>query len=346
MKILADTSLKPFHTFAIDVHAKKIIEAHDVKDFLQIFHQYANEPMLLVGEGSNLLFCEDFDGVVILNRLKGIKIKETDSAWLLHVAGGENWHDLVRWTLDNEMPGLENLALIPGLVGSAPIQNIGAYGVEFCEHCDYVDVLMLATGEIQRFSAAECEFGYRDSIFKRQLKNDAIIVAVGFSLPKLWKPVLGYGGLSGLVSDVSVTAKTVFNKICEIRREKLPDPNVVGNAGSFFKNPIVNKSLAESLKVAHDAMPWYVVNDTEVKLAAGWLIEHAGLKGRTFGGAAVHDKQALVLINQGTATSSDVIQLAQLVVDTVLMKFGVKLEHEVRFIGKTHEITLAVACQS
>lgn len=343
MKILSHTSLKPFHTFGLDVQAAKIIEAYDIKDFMQIWHQYSNQPKILVGEGSNLLFCDDFEGVVALNCLKGVTLKETSSDWLLHVAGGENWHNLVRWTVEKGMGGLENLALIPGLVGSAPIQNIGAYGVEFQERCDYLDVLMLATGEIKRFSVAECEFGYRDSIFKRQLKEGSIIVAVGFKLSKLWSPVIGYGDLRELAEIESLTSKDVFNKVCDIRRAKLPDPQVLGNAGSFFKNPRVSKSVADALLMRYENMPCYATGDTDIKLAAGWLIEKAGLKGYHVGGAAVHENQALVLINTGSATGLDVITLAQFVMDTVYKQFGVKLEHEVRFIGKVGEIYLDTA---
>ena len=341
MKTLPQTSLKSFHTFGLDVQAEKIIQADTVQDFIQIWEDYSKEPKLLVGEGSNLLFCENFEGIIILNRLKGIALNETDSAWHLQVAGGENWHDLVCWTLDNGMHGLENLALIPGLTGSAPIQNIGAYGVEFKDRCEYVDVLMLETGEVRRFSCDECEFGYRDSVFKRQLKEDTIIVSVGLILPKSGLSNLEYGPLAQLKKNPHLTPKDVFDKVCEIRKEKLPDPLLMGNAGSFFKNPIVSQLTAKMLKEKYPKMPCYEISETEVKLAAGWLIEAAGLKGRAFGGAAVHDKQALVLVNKNSATALDVISLARIVVETVLRQFNVELEHEVRFIDKNKETCLA-----
>ncbi|WP_407331916.1 UDP-N-acetylmuramate dehydrogenase [Enterovibrio sp. 27052020O] len=344
MKILTNTSLKPYHTFGLALNAKEIIKAQKADDFLQIWKQKPDEPKLVVGEGSNLLFCEDFAGVVILNCLKGIEVKETSTEWLLHVAGGENWHDLVSWTIEQGMPGLENLALIPGLVGSAPIQNIGAYGVEFKESCDYVDVLMLDSGKTQRLSAKACEFGYRDSIFKRQLKDKAIVIAVGFKLPKQWEPVIGYGALSELNDIESLDAKHVYNKVCQIRRSKLPDPKEIGNAGSFFKNPVVATSLADNLRTEYPNMPSFGVNDSEVKLAAGWLIDQCGLKGHRIGGAAVHSQQALVLTNIGNATATDVLTLAQKVVDTVYDRFGVTLEHEVRFMGRTAETNLEVIC--
>lgn len=345
MKILSHTSLKPFHTFGLDAKASKIIEAHDINDFVQIWDQYSKEPKLLIGEGSNVIFCDDFEGIVILNCLKGISLEETSSQWLLHVAGGENWHELVRWSVEKGMSGLENLALIPGLVGSAPIQNIGAYGLEFKDRCEYVDVLMLDSGKIKRFTNDACEFAYRDSIFKNQLKDKAVIVAVGLKLPKLWAPVIAYGALSELGNKLELTGCDVFNKVCEIRSDKLPDPHEMGNAGSFFKNPVVPKSIADTLLKTYENMPCYAVNENEVKLAAGWLIEQAGLKGRVLGGAAVHHKQALVLINTGAATSKDVLSLAKDVAQEVYLQFGVKLEHEVRFIGKNQEIMWDEACQ-
>lgn len=345
MNILPSTSLKPFHTFGIDVQAKLIIEANSTDDLMQIWRDHAGCPKLLVGEGSNLLFCEDFEGVVVLNRLKGIEIEETATAWRLHVAGGENWHNLVQMTVDNGMAGLENLALIPGLVGSAPIQNIGAYGVELNERCEYVDVLMLDSGEVVRMSADECAFGYRDSVFKRELKDRALIVAVGLQLPKAWSAVIGYGALRDLTECAEISAKDVFNKVCEIRSEKLPNPKLLGNAGSFFKNPVVSKVHADALITQYDEMPSFAVSDNQVKLAAGWLIDQCGLKGHRVGGASVHRHQALVLVNDGNATAHDVVTLASEVVATVEAKFGVRLEHEVRFMGREGETTLEAICQ-
>lgn len=345
MKTLPNTSLKPFHTFGLDVNAKIIVEAQTADDLIRIWRDYSNQTKLVVGEGSNLLFCENFDGVVVLNRLKGIEVEETGSHWHLHVAGGENWHQLVSWTIENGMPGLENLALIPGLVGSAPIQNIGAYGVELNERCEYVDVLLLENGEIVRMGAGACEFGYRDSVFKRELKDKAIIVAVGLKLSKAWVPVIGYGALGELTHKADLSARDVFDKVCEIRREKLPDPRVLGNAGSFFKNPVVPREQVQGLLEQYEKMPSFDVSEREVKLAAGWLIDQCGLKGYCIGGAAVHNKQALVLINKGNATADDVIALAKHVVDAVYARFGVHLEHEVRFMGAREETSLEAVCQ-
>lgn len=345
MRILSETSLKPFHTFGLAIDAKTIIEAHQTQDFHDIWQRFPHEPKLIVGEGSNLLFCDNYQGIVILNRLKGIEVKETEQDYLLHVAGGENWHDFVSWTIAQGMGGLENLALIPGLVGSSPIQNIGAYGVELAKYCDYVDIVLIEDWQPTRLSAAECQFGYRESIFKHQLKDKAIILSVGFRLPKHWHPVIHYAPLDQFQTQSHVTSQDIFNQVCEVRRLKLPDPKWIGNAGSFFKNPIVAKSQVEALQQRYANIPFYRHNEYEVKVAAGWLIEQAGLKGYRQGDAAVYDKQALVLTNQGQATPQDVLQLARLIVNRVFDQFGIVLTHEVRFMGATAETCLDEICQ-
>ncbi|MGL5291586.1 MAG: UDP-N-acetylmuramate dehydrogenase [Vibrionaceae bacterium] len=342
MKLLPHTSLKSFHTFATDAHAKYIVEAHCVDDLVQIWQEYRELPKLVLGEGSNVLFCENFTGVVVLNRLFGKNVIDTDDAWVLHVAGGENWHELVRWSIAEQMAGLENLALIPGLVGSAPIQNIGAYGLEVAERIEYVDVLMLDTLQVVRLSCSDCRFGYRDSIFKHELKDKAIIVAVGFALAKDWQPNLHYSDLKELAQDAS--AAQICAKVCEARQAKLPDPRVQGNAGSFFKNPVVDIAVAERIKELYPQAPIYFVDEKSAKVAAGWLIDQCGLKGKQYGGAMVHDRQALVLVNNGQATAEDIIGLAKHVMASVFDKFAIALEPEVRFIGAHGEITLEDLC--
>ncbi|WP_305843672.1 UDP-N-acetylmuramate dehydrogenase [Photobacterium leiognathi] len=346
MKVLHESGLAPYHTFGIDVSAKYIIEASSVEDFLAIWRDetYQEVPKLVVGQGSNLLFCEDYQGVIVLNRIKGIDVVDNAEYVDLHVGGGEDWHGLVSWAVDNGFNGLENLALIPGCVGSSPIQNIGAYGVEIKDVCHYVDVLNVQTGQSKRLMADECNFGYRDSIFKRELKDDHIITAVGFRLTKAWSPQISYGPLAKFSLD-TVTAKEIFDEVCAVRREKLPDPKVTGNAGSFFKNPII--SLAERTRLLADfpSMPNYPVDGEHCKLAAGWLIDQCGLKGHQIGGAKVHPQQALVLTNAGGATANDVLHLAQYVVDTVKAKFGVSLEHEVRFMAHNAETNLTEMLQ-
>ncbi|MGF1693966.1 UDP-N-acetylmuramate dehydrogenase [Photobacterium kagoshimensis] len=342
MNILPERSLAPFHTFHLDVNADVIVEATSPADLLEIWQSeaYQNQPKLLLGQGSNMLFTAHYQGVVVLNRIKGINTIKTDDGFHLHIGAGEDWHQLVKWTVDNNMPGLENLALIPGCVGSSPIQNIGAYGVELKDVCEYVDVLDLQTGIQQRLSNRDCLFGYRDSIFKHAYKENKAIIAVGLFLSHDWQPKLAYGPLAEL-DAANVNACDIFQRICVIRQEKLPDPNVIGNAGSFFKNPVITTAQRDQILVSYSNLPSYGVSASECKLAAGWLIDQCGLKGHQIGGAKVHQQQALVLTNTGTATSKDVTELAAYVVEQVKLKFGITLEHEVRFMSAKAETNLA-----
>ncbi|GAB3535571.1 UDP-N-acetylmuramate dehydrogenase [Photobacterium alginatilyticum] len=342
MKVLQERSLAPFHTFGIEVAAEHIVVAETAEDLVAIWQheQYRTLPKLIVGQGSNLLFCENYAGVIVLNRISGIDITETTDNYQLHVGAGEDWHQLVCTTIENNMPGLENLALIPGCVGSSPIQNIGAYGVELKDICQYVDVVELETGKFSRLSAADCQFGYRDSIFKHAMKDSHAIIAVGLELPKEWLPNLGYGPLAKFDPD-AVSAKDIFDEVCRIRQEKLPDPAVLGNAGSFFKNPVVDSEKRDALLQEYPQMPSYDVGNRCYKLAAGWLIDQCGLKGYEVGGAKVHEQQALVLVNHSQATARDVIELANDIVVTVDRTFGVTLEHEVRFMAASQETKLA-----
>ena len=332
-------SLKDSHTFALFVNAHSVTLA-DSKEHIAHVWKDANQydrPFLLLGQGSNVLFLEDFSGDVVINAIKGIDICESENDWLIHVGSGENWHGLIEHLLEKEIAGLENLALIPGCVGSAPIQNIGAYGVELKDVCAYVDLFDLTTGKVRRLAAEECEFGYRESIFKHQYRDGYAIIAVGLLLPKQWKPILTYGDLKSFIPD-NVTPKAVFDCVCHMRKSKLPDPAEFGNAGSFFKNPIVDVNLAQQILDAHPNAPVYKQNDGNVKLAAGWLIDQCGLKGYQIGGAAVHHKQALVIVNLGDATSQDVVDLASYVRHQVAERFNVWLEPEVRFIAGYGEI--------
>ncbi|AHG20517.1 UDP-N-acetylenolpyruvoylglucosamine reductase [Chania multitudinisentens RB-25] len=332
-------SLKKHNTFALPVNAAHLVIAGRIEMMIKAWQkaQKRREPLLVIGEGSNVLFLEDFAGTVMINELKGIEVKEEEDAWHLHVSSGENWHYLVSSTLDRGMPGLENLALIPGLVGSAPIQNIGAYGIELKNVCEYVDLLNLNTGEIDRMDPERCEFGYRESIFKHKFKVGHVIVGIGLRLNKHWNPLLSYGELTKLDQN-TVTPQQVFDAVCAMRRSKLPDPQLVGNAGSFFKNPLVSEEKAHVLLAEYPKMPYYPQPDGEVKLAAGWLIEQCTLKGYRMGGAAVHHQQALVLVNADNASSQDIVELARHVRNTVAAKFDVWLEPEVRFIGATGEL--------
>ncbi|WP_437891768.1 UDP-N-acetylmuramate dehydrogenase [Phytobacter sp. V91] len=332
-------SLKPWNTFGINRNANNIVCAESAQSLLKAWQQATQnqQPVLILGEGSNVLFLDDFSGTVIVNRIMGIEVTEDEDAWHLHVGAGENWHKLVQFTLDHDMPGLENLALIPGCAGSSPIQNIGAYGIEVKSVCEYVDCVELATGTAKRLSAQACQFGYRDSIFKHEYQDRYVIVAIGLRLVKRWQPVLSYGDLTRL-DPLTVSPREVFDTVCHMRISKLPDPKVNGNAGSFFKNPVITQAKAEQLLVEWPNAPHYPQADGSVKLAAGWLIDRCQLKGTTVGGAAVHQHQALVLINENQATSDDVVQLAHLVRQRVGEAFDIWLEPEVRFIGQSGEV--------
>ncbi|CUX96561.1 UDP-N-acetylmuramate dehydrogenase [Candidatus Doolittlea endobia] len=336
--------LKPFNSFSIDVRARRVITAHTKTKLFKLWRQAADNatPALVLGSGSNVLFLENYVGTVLLNRIEGLTIEEHPDAWHLHVSAGEMWHDLVRTCLEQDMPGLENLALIPGCVGAAPIQNIGAYGVELRQFCNYVDVLQLVNGTLLRLNATECQFGYRDSVFKHVLRERYAIVAVGLRLAKAWQPVLTYGDLARL-NPQRVTPRLIYDMVCTMRRTKIPDPIFQGNAGSFFKNPVVDALKATQLLSRYPDAPHYPQSEGRVKLAAGWLIDRCGLKGYRLGNAAVHDKQALVLVNVNNATGEDISALARYVRQQVAKRFGVWLEPEVRFIGAFGEVNAVKA---
>lgn len=332
-------SLRSFNTFGITANAENIIEITELSQLHTAWQQAraAGQSVLFLGQGSNVLFLTDFRGTVLINRLLGIEHKEDADFHYLHVNGGENWHNLVTWSLEQGIGGLENLALIPGCAGSAPIQNIGAYGVEFSDVCDYVEVLDLVQNKIFRLTNTECRFDYRDSVFKHQYSGDFIVIAVGLKLAKNWKPVLKYGALNEL-DPSAVNARQIFDQVCAIRRAKLPNPQQIGNAGSFFKNPIVTEEQFRILQAEYPTMPSYSQGNGFIKLAAGWLIDRCHLKGYQLGGAAVHEKQALVLVNKGNATGSDVVELAHHIRQAVAAKFDVYLSPEVRFIGENGEV--------
>lgn len=331
-------SIQALHTFGLPVFAERVISAETPQQLVDAWQQAVQQqcPAILLGEGSNMLFLEDFSGWIILNRIRGIHVRESDDFWHLHVGAGENWHELVCYSLEQNFSGLENLALIPGCVGSSPIQNIGAYGVELKDVCEYVDVLNLSSGDTSRISAEGCQFGYRDSIFKHQFREGYAIVAVGLILPKIWTPVINYGDLSQFNTQ-TVTSKEVFDSVCAMRNSKLPDPKMTGNAGSFFKNPMVSPEAVAQILASYPNAPHFPQPDGQEKLAAGWLIDMCQLKGYRIGGAAVHQQQALVLINLDHATSSDVLELACYVRHQVAERFNVWLEPEVRFIGRAGE---------
>ncbi len=341
MQIKTNASLKAYHTFGIEQTCSYLAIVESVEDVVRLFQNptFMGLPKLFLGKGSNVLFTEHYEGVVIINRLAGKVVKETEAHYLLHIEGGEDWPELVSWCIDKGYGGIENLALIPGCAGSAPIQNIGAYGLELKDICDYVEILDLYTFETRRMSADECEFGYRDSIFKHALYGECFISAVGLRLNKEWKPINQYGPLRSIPTE-QLSPSSIFERVCQVRQEKLPDPAKVGNAGSFFKNPVISQDHYDRLIEAHHDLVAYPA-ENGMKVAAGWLIDQCGLKGISVNGAQVNPLQALVLTNVDNCSAQDVLTLASLVKQTVWNKYQIELEHEVRFINRGGETNLA-----
>jgi UDP-N-acetylmuramate dehydrogenase len=289
-------------------------------------------PHFVLGSGSNLVLTGDFDGLVLHVRIAGRALTAEDAdAWRVRAGAGVNWHDFVRWTLDQGWPGLENLSLIPGTVGAAPIQNIGAYGLEMAERFCHLDAVDLATGETVILDHAACQFGYRDSVFKREAANRYAITAVTFRLPKRWRPVARYADVAQELAARGIAdpaAIDISDAVIAIRSRKLPDPTQIGNAGSFFKNPLLSAADFQRFIARWPDAPHYLQPDGAVKLAAGWLIERCGWKGRTLGPAGVYERQALVLVNRGGACGADVLRLARAIQDSVWATFAVALDVE------------------
>ena len=337
MEILEDYSLKGLNTFGISVNSRYFISIRSTKELREVLSMdiAQSKPILIMGGGSNILFTEDFPGLIILNNIKGIEIiEENNDEVLVSAGGGEVWQDLVTFSLDNNLGGIENLSLIPGSVGAAPIQNIGAYGVELKEVMESLEAIELATGEKRTFYNADCDFGYRNSIFKKELKDKYLITNVKFKLSRSPKLNTTYGAINSLLKERGIedpTIKDISNAVIEIRQSKLPDPAHLGNAGSFFKNPVLDKIDFEGLKLTFPDIPGYM-NDELVKIPAAWLIEQCGWKGKRFDNIGVHDKQPLVLVNHGGGTGKDLRDLANKIKESVVTKFGVELEAEPRII--------------
>ncbi len=338
MQILEYHSLKKFNTFGIDISAKYFAEFSSIADIQEILSNpnHLKSKKLILGGGSNLLFTKNFDGLVLKNNLKGIElVKEDTDFYYVKSAAGEVWHEFVLHCIKKNYAGLENLSLIPGNVGASPMQNIGAYGVEIKDLFYELEAFSIADKTIRKFNKSECKFGYRESIFKHELKNKFIITSVTFKLLK--KPLFNtsYGAIEtelGAMGIKEKTIKTISQAVCNIRNSKLPNPAEIGNAGSFFKNPEVVKGKYEFLKIKYPEMVGYNLENGNVKLAAGWLIEKAGWKGKNFGDAGVHKFQALVLVNYGNAKGNEIFDLSQKILDSVKEKFGVELEREVNII--------------
>jgi UDP-N-acetylmuramate dehydrogenase len=338
MIILEDVSLKSYNTFGIEAKTRIMAEMHNLQD-IQTFlstQRYRGRRKLILGGGSNILFTRNYDDVVVKISTKGIAIvkESADHAWV-NVQAGVAWDDFVSYCTDNNLGGIENLALIPGNVGSCPIQNIGAYGVEVKDCIESVEVVDIKSVQMYDLSNMECHFGYRNSIFKKELKDKVIIVSVTFKLSKHPTLKLEYGALRDELKKMGIEnpgIRDVAKAVTNIRRSKLPDPKEIGNAGSFFKNPSVTENEYLKLKSSYSEIPSYSQPDKTFKIPAGWLIEQCGWKGHREGDAGVHEKQALVLVNYGKATGSEIYELAQKIQNSVKKKFGIELEMEVNII--------------
>ena len=331
-------SLSIYNTFGFDVKARFFERITSIEDLLAVLNEYDDKPKIILGGGSNVLFLNDFDGVVLYNDIQGKEIvSETEDTVRIEVMGGENWHDLVMWAVENNYGGIENLALIPGKVGTAPMQNIGAYGVEVKDVIEQVNFIDIQTGKFYMYDNKECDFGYRHSVFKqRENKGKYYITSVILKLRKKNHRLrTQYGAIQQVLAQkhiVHPNIKDIAEAVIEIRRSKLPDPMQIGNAGSFFKNPFVKRTLAKQLQKKYPDMPVYQTdNDDEVKIPAGWLIDRAGWKGKRFGHVGVHKKQALVLVNYGGGTGLEIKKLAEDIILDVKNKYGIELTPEVNY---------------
>lgn len=327
-------SLKPYNTFGIDVRCRYFVEAGEVDELLDFVASYEWEPqeVLILGGGSNFLFTEDFNGTVFYPAMQGIEVVREDAVEVeVRVGAGVEWDDFVAWAVGQGFWGIENLSLIPGHVGAAPVQNVGAYGMEAGERIIEVEAIHLPEARLVRIAGRDCRFAYRDSIFKKEWKNRYIITHVFFRLSKQPQFRLDYGSMRSELERVGgeVTLQKIRQAVINIRNSKLPDVKILPNAGSFFKNPVVPLKLAENLLKQYPALPVYPVDEEKVKLAAGWLIEQCGWKGRVLGQAGVHEKQALVLVNRGDADGVEIAHLANEIKKSVFIKFGVWIEPEV-----------------
>jgi UDP-N-acetylmuramate dehydrogenase len=339
MLIEKNVPLQSFNTFHIVAKAHSLVRVACPADVQAVVakQEWGVVPKFVLGAGSNIVLTGDVKALVMKVEIEGRRlVQETAKAFIVEAGAGENWHDFVTWTLQQGYEGLENMALIPGTVGAAPVQNIGAYGVELQDRFESLDAVDLQTGDLFTLNAAQCAFGYRDSVFKHTssslgLAGRALITRVRFCLPKPWKAVLGYADLARKMSEANFaqpTALQIYQWICDIRRAKLPDPDVIGNAGSFFKNPTVTPEQCADIIARDPKIVYYHLVDGSIKLAAGWLIDACGWRGKSVGNAGVYEKQALVLVNRGGATGGEVMTLAKAIQTSVYERFGIRLELE------------------
>lgn len=337
MEILTDYSLKTYNTFGIEAKAKHFVAVHSLAELQTVLTENPTAKKFILGGGSNMLLTQNIDALVIHVDLKGKEIidENDDFAWVESQAG-ENWHEFVLWTIDQNLGGLENLSLIPGNVGTTPIQNIGAYGAEIKDTFVLCEALHIESQELVIFKKDECKFGYRESIFKNEVKDEFIITSVVFKLTKRNHQLnTSYGAIETELANQNIsnpTLKDVSNAVIAIRKSKLPDPKELGNSGSFFKNPVILKTDFEKIQQQFPDIPHYVVSETEIKVPAGWLIEQAGFKGKRFGDAGIHKNQALVLVNYGNATGQEILAVAHDIQATILKTYGIAIQAEVNII--------------
>lgn len=337
MHILENISLKSYNSFGLDVRAKYFVEVASIQELKHALSLNAYPNKFILGGGSNMLLTKDLDCLVIHVALKGIKIIDQDKNEVLVKAyAGENWHQFVLWCLDHDFGGIENLSLIPGNVGTAPIQNIGAYGVELKDVFHSCEALNIQTNVVETFTKDDCQFGYRESVFKQAKKHTHVIVSTTLRLTRCTHEFhTEYGAITTELELMGINEPTIQDlskAVIAIRESKLPNPKEIGNSGSFFKNPIISKTHFSELKTNFPDMPSYTISPNEVKVPAGWLIEKSGFKGKTFHNYGVHKKQALVLVNYGSAKGSDIHQLAKLIQKTIKQIFGITIETEVNII--------------
>jgi UDP-N-acetylmuramate dehydrogenase len=342
MIVEQNVPLQPHNSFGIVAKARALVRVRGEADIQQVLRdgEYGTVPKFVLGGGSNIVLTGDVKPLVLKVEVMGRRlVDDGPKAVVLEAGAGENWHEFVTWTLEQGHAGLENLALIPGTVGASPVQNVGAYGVELQDRFESLDAIDLVTGKSFTLDAAQCAFGYRDSVFKHVASKEgdfglggrALIVRVRFRLPKPWKPVLGYVDLQRKIQETGIRepdARQIYDWVCAVRGAKLPDPRIIGNAGSFFKNPTVTPEQCQDIIAREPNIVHYPLPDGTVKLAAGWLIDACGWKGKSVGNAGVYEKQALVLVNRGGATGGEVVTLARAIQTSVYERFGIRLEPE------------------
>jgi UDP-N-acetylmuramate dehydrogenase len=337
MEILHNFSLQKYNTFGIEAKAKQFVAVHSTEDLKTILQENKSHRKFILGGGSNMLLTKDIDALVIHIDLKGKKIiaENDDFVWVESQAG-ENWHQFVLWAIDQNFGGLENMSLIPGNVGTTPVQNIGAYGAEIKDTFVSCEAMTRTDQKIKTFTKDDCHFGYRESVFKNEVKDQYVITSVVFKLTKRNHKInISYGDITTELEKNKIihpTLKEVSNAVIAIRQSKLPDPKELGNSGSFFKNPIVLKSDFEKIHQQFPEMKYYDISETEVKVPAGWLIEQAGFKGKRFGNAGIHKNQALVLVNYGNATGQEILNISKDIQQTIFKTFGIHIEAEVNVI--------------